>query len=376
MALLTFHQWRIKVDPLSIALLTFAGALLVSCVQSFIYSGLEVAAGSLIRALLFCIAVYAFFFVRDGLFRYDNAAVTTLLRVIFWAAIASMTLACLDFFFQFPAAPGHSLQFIWLDSGVYRRAQGVFYESSTLGNLSVFVLVMIVLAWLEPRMNIAPQWALLAGSIPVVVALLMSYSRGSLGSLGIALICLTAIKGRWSQWKRALGVAAAVLAVSLVAAFSISPALASVVWLRMAASLEYFWSSPNAVLSGRLNNWITLVNYMSDESWKLVLGIGYKTLPISGISDSPLIADNTYLSVLIETGVLGLAALIALNFTIIRRAYRAARSSNLSQSFLGTWMFCFWLGESVQMLSGDLLTYWRILPAFFCVMALADRGAP
>jgi O-antigen ligase len=284
-----------------------------------------------------------------------------------------MAFACLDFFFQFPAAPGHSLQFIWLDSGVYRRAQGVFYESSTLGNLSVFVLVMIVAAWLDPRINIVAKPWLLLGSIPIVVALLMSYSRGSLASLSVALVCLAVIKGRWSQWKRAIGIAAPVLAVSLIAAFVISPPLASVVWLRMAASLQYFWTSPDAVLSGRLNNWIALVNYMADEPWKLVLGVGYKTLSISGISDSPLIADNTYLSVLIETGIFGLAALVALNFAIVRRAYRAARSRNPQQSFFGTWIFCFWMGETVQMLSGDLLTYWRILPAFFCIVALAGR---
>ena len=27
----------------------------------------------------------------------------------------------------------------------------------------------------------------------------------------------------------------------------------------------------------------------------------------------------------------------------------------------------------VQMLSGDLLTYWRVLPVYFCVLAVAVR---
>ena len=30
-------------------------------------------------------------------------------------------------------------------------------------------------------------------------------------------------------------------------------------------------------------------------------------------------------------------------------------------------------GQCVQMLSADLLTYWRVLPAYFCVLALATR---
>ena len=36
-------------------------------------------------------------------------------------------------------------------------------------------------------------------------------------------------------------------------------------------------------------------------------------------------------------------------------------------------MLCFWGARSVQMASGDLLTYWRVLPVYFFVLALAMR---
>jgi hypothetical protein len=51
----------------------------------------------------------------------------------------------------------------------------------------------------------------------------------------------------------------------------------------------------------------------------------------------------------------------------------ATRNRSIRASFLGTWFFCFWIGELVQMLSGDLLTYWRVLPVYFLVLALARR---
>ena len=51
------------------------------------------------------------------------------------SAIGSALFACVDFYFQFPAPAGYGPQFVWLDSGVYRRAQGFFYEASTLGQL-------------------------------------------------------------------------------------------------------------------------------------------------------------------------------------------------------------------------------------------------
>ena len=86
-----------------------------------------------------------------------------------------------------------------------------------------------------------------------------------------------------------------------------------------------------------------------------------------------VIADNTYLSLLVETGIIGLGVFLALNFLILRGGLRAARSKLANASFLGEWIFCFWVGEMVQMLSGDLITYWRVLPVYFWVLGTAVR---
>ena len=58
-----------------------------------------------------------------------------------------------------------------------------------------------------------------------------------------------------------------------------------------------------------------------------------------------------------------------MNIQILITAYRAAAQSSL----FGTWIFCFWIGEMVQMLSGDLFTYWRVLALYFWVLACAAR---
>jgi O-antigen ligase len=80
-----------------------------------------------------------------------------------------------------------------------------------------------------------------------------------------------------------------------------------------------------------------------------------------------------YLSALVEAGIGGLAALIAMNWAILRAGYRAARSPDAARSFYGAWIFCFWIAESVQMMSADLLTFWRVLPVYFWVLAMAVR---
>jgi O-antigen ligase len=84
-----------------------------------------------------------------------------------------------------------------------------------------------------------------------------------------------------------------------------------------------------------------------------------------------VIADNMYLSLLVETGLLGLAALVALNTAILVICGRAMRKG----SFYGKWLFCFWIGEIVQMLTGDILTYWRVLPVYFWVLSQATKDA-
>jgi O-antigen ligase len=144
-------------------------------------------------------------------------------------------------------------------------------------------------------------------------------------------------------------------------------------WLRLSNSAEYFFTATEGVLSGRVASWRTLAAWLAGNPWQALFGIGYKTLPYSSYLGGPVVADNMYLSLLVETGILGLAALVWLNIAILRAAGRASRSLDARASFCGVWMLCFWCGQMVQMLSGDLLTYWRVLPVYFCVLAVAVR---
>jgi len=68
-----------------------------------------------------------------------------------------------------------------------------------------------------------------------------------------------------------------------------------------------------------------------------------------------------------------LVALLVWNVAAIRASYRAAVSDDSERAFCGAWMLCFWIAQSVQMFSADLLTYWRVMPVYMCVLALAVR---
>ncbi len=367
---LHFRDWRIHADPLMRAFVCLLAVLAASVAFAALYSGALIAAQTLARVLLFGIGVYAFFYTAympsgGGLLR---------LRPLFWAAACSAAIACLDFYYQLPAPAGFSPQYVWLETGVFRRAQGIFYEASTLGNVCTFFLVMIAVAFTrrDKQMPIS-RIGLVLGGVLFSAALIFSYSRASIANLIIALGALTWLHRSSIRWRKAVALLASSVALGAAAGYYFLPDLVTMSWRRLSFSAVYFFDYGEAVFSGRFESWRMLGRFLAAHPWHAIFGIGYKTLPYSDYVGQSVIADNMYLSMLVETGVIGLAALVWFNFAILGAARRAALHVNPRASFFGTWIFCFWVGQCFQMLSSDLLTYWRVLPVYFLVLALAVR---
>ena len=369
--LMHLSEWRFEIDWLAGSILVFVAIVLASVAMALIYSGFTIAAASFARVLLMGISAYVFLYVGQGPGRMPPAQGFRWIRWLFWAAALSALFACVDFYYQFPAPAGYEQQFIWLDTGVFRRAQGVFYEASTLGNLCAFFLVMIAVALFRPRRaHSFSLFSLLAGGSALAVALVLSYSRASLINLAIAMAVLVWFHRDRIRWRR-VALAAAFVAAGLALLGAASPIFSAAYWQHLGTAFQFFSESPNTVLSGRVQSWQTLVAFLASHPFHMLAGVGYKTLPYSDFIGTTAIGDNTYLTLLAETGILGLAAVVLLNAAILMRAYRAARSADDLRSFCGIWMLCFWSGQVVQMFSADLLTYWRILPVYFFVLALA-----
>ena len=371
-------EWRLRVDGVRAPMIALWGIMLASVGLAAIHSGEEVAAASLARVLLFGISLYVFFFTADGPGGRGFAGIRPLrsLPALYWIGAASAAFAIVDFYFQLPAPAGYGPQFVWLDTGVFRRAQGLFYEAGTLGNFCAFSLVLIAVAFSRRRQE-APvsRMGLIAGGALFFVALVLSYSRASVVNVLVAAGVLAWRNRRRVRLVRALPVLAALVGVGAYAVWEIFPRFAELYWNRLAGSAQFFFSATDGILSGRLATWQTLLDWISAHPWQTLIGIGYKTLPYTTYLGAPIVADNMYLSLLVETGVAGLAALIWLNVAILRSSARAAGSKNPHRAFLGTWMLCFWAGQVVQMFSVDLLTYWRLLPLYFWVLALAEADA-
>jgi O-antigen ligase len=348
--------------------------LLSSAALAVFYSGLSVAAGSLARVLLFGIPLYVFFYSAygPGMALHGNSQRGA--RLLYWFGVLSAAFACVDFYYQFPAPAGYGSQFIWLESGVYRRAQGFFYEASTLGNVCAFFLIMIAVTLLrgrrgERRLSTLALWF---GAPVLFAALVLSYSRASLLNLLVALAALLYLERARIRIGRLLAIAISCLAAGSLAAWQLFPEAVGSYWLHLLHS-RFLLTQTDSVLSGRVANWQTIAAFLAAHPWHAILGIGYKTLPYSDFIGQTTVADNMYLSLLVETGIVGLSAFLLLNVAILRTAWRAARRDDSRASFFGTWIFCFWIGQLFQMLSGDLFTYWRVLPVYFWVLAMAMR---
>lgn len=369
--LIRINEWRTAAPPLALAFGWFLGALLLSLPFAALYSGPDLAMRSLLRVGLFSISVYVFLWALNGP---PGAGRDPLrfTRFLFLLGVLAALFACADFYFQFPAPAGYEQQFVWLDDGVLRRAQGLFYEASTLGNFCAFFLVMCIVGLLRPRREIpCPRPMLAMAGLVFATALIFSYSRASIVAVVVACITLACLR-RVRIGRTLAGTAAALLLAGVVVQYFV-PSFAANYWARIATSFQNALVTPNGVLTGRVDTWTTLANFLADRPWHALFGIGFKTLPYSKFVGTELVADNTYLSLLVETGVIGLIAFLYLNWHILRGSLAAARSPSPRAAFLGQWIFCFWAGEMVQMLSGDLVTYWRVLPVYFWVLGTAMR---
>ena len=199
--------------------------------------------------------------------------------------------------------------------------------------------------------------------------MILSFSRASVVAAVAACVALAVLERRRWRASRALVMLAVLVLVAAGALAYVLPEIANGYWQHFDLELDSILQAPDRVLSGRVEAWRTVAGFIGDHPWQVLFGIGYKTLPNSEYLGRPIIADNMYLSMFVETGVAGLAALIAFNAAVLTVCWRAARAG----SYYGRWMLCFWVGESIQMLSADILTYWRVLPLYFWVLAQAVR---
>src|SRR5207245_1294731 len=92
------------------------------------------------------------------------------------------------------------------------------------------------------------------------------------------------------------------VAAGAAASYALRPEFTENYWTRLAGSVQGFFTETAGLLSGRAESWTRLAAFLAQHPWQLLFGIGYKTLPYTNLLGRPVVADNMYLSLLVETG--------------------------------------------------------------------------
>ena len=328
------REWRLRPDGPGTAMLVFLAILLASVASAAWYSGAAIATASLARVLLFAISVYLYLFLTVGPASADAVDGARTVRWLLGAAFVAALIACVDFYYQLPAPAGYGAQFVWLNSGVFRRAQGLFYEASTLGNFCAFFLVLIAVVASEPAASRkAPRWALAVVGAVVSAALLFSYSRASIAALACALTTLLFLQGGAARLRRWLLLLPLCALAGVVVIYAIFPSSSNRTGcacrlLSNFSGRSRIASSPAASIAGE--PWARCYSIIPCTCCPALDTRRCRTPILRG--GGPVIADNMYLSLLVETGVPGLLAFLWLNAQILASGWRRARAGSLSRN--------------------------------------------
>jgi len=292
-----------------------------------------------------------------------------MIRLLLVGALLSAGYGIVDFIWPVPLPHPAADQFIWLGTAVLRRAQGVFYESSYFANFCGIFLVVASAAYLTRKERIlgVPRWFLVFLIAAFSLAVLVAFSRSTWAGITVAMLVFI-FHSDFVKVKRG-AIFLLALAVPLYLLWTFSPDLWNYFLDARLTRLTDIFSDPNLATSGRFDTWIRVLTIIGDHPQYLAFGVGYKTLTFTRLFHDEIITDNGYLSLLLETGVVGLVGFLVFSAAILRTFSKLSRSKDESLAFWSALVVSLWCGELVQLVAVDAYTYWRNMTILVALMA-------
>jgi len=239
------------------------------------------------------------------------------------------------------------------------RAVGVFLDPNHLSSFLAIVLVLAAATATDRALAI--NRLLLGAAVAVCLpAMLLTFSRAGWLNLLAAGLTFLAVARR-IQFARRVRVAAVVVLSLLVVVGVLArfhPELSSSLWRRVALTITYLTSGEiDRAFSGRISVWEGVAEAFAAHP---TFGIGYKMLP-----EKVVMADNNYLCFLAEGGIAGALVWLLWLVSVTVAAARAARRHSLGACVLAAWV-----GMLANMMSADVMTYWRTVGLFMSILGL------
>lgn len=362
-------------DPVASGLAIFLVSVALSLPFACWLSGAGPGAGSFSRWLLLSQMAFIYYLIRGGARATETGCERWAFRLLLAGALISAAYGIIDFVWPVPFSHPAADQFIWLGTMILRRAQGVFYESSNFGNFCGFFLFITSAALLARKEQVLciRRSALVVSVAILSLAVLVAFSRSTWASVFVALLVFASITGHVKVRRGAILLL--VLAVLLFLLWKLSPGLWSYLLNARVGTLAEIFVSPNDATSGRFDTWSNVIKIISDNPQYLAFGIGYKTLTFTRLFHGEITVDNGYLSLLLETGLAGLAAFLFFSGAILKTFFRLSHARDQATAFWSAVLFSLWCGQLIQLLAVDAYTYWRNMVVFAAFAAFTLNRA-
>jgi O-antigen ligase len=243
--------------------------------------------------------------------------------------------------------------------GPFWRAVGVTLNPNHLSSYLVIVMLLAMTAGFIKDLKIS-RGLCYATTLSCVPALLLSFSRaGWIALVAGAAVFLLITRAITLTRKVRIALGATCLLGLVVGTFAwLEPTVFE--WLTTRVMKTYWLLTSgevNRALAGRLTVWHQVGESFFDHPYA---GIGYKMLP-----EKVVMADNNYLCFLGEGGMIGFSIWIVWLLFVLRDTFRT-----VSRHPLGAFIFSAWVAVLVNMISADVMTFWRTMGLFFSLLAV------
>ena len=348
-----------------IALLGFCFAALVSLIQ---IDELKPVVDCLIRWIrLFGILIPFYFALHIPT---DDRIVKLAFRSWIVGGLTAILIGIFLHTFQIEVRSGQ--QRLWMDGGSVLRAGGLIGNSGVFGHMTSTWTVICV-TWLVAvsKHKLRFIGAALA-VLTMVYVIYISSSRAAVLNFIVALMVFAVLLPLPKQFKRWLPILTLGFAVFCVFAYCLAqwPGASggsSKLSKQLESSLARFvpglgGTSVNEFTSNRADNWPEYIEMMNE---KLLTGWGYK-MGVRLHEESP---DNSYMSVMLETGALGFACMAMFVTGVLFL---------LLQLYLADDPFALILlpvaaGQLANCMTSDIYTFWITMPVIFMLLGLVTQ---
>ena len=259
-------------------------------------------------------------------------------------------------------------QKLWMDGGASIRAGGLIGNSGAFAHMTATwatICVGYLLSVSKHRYRFVGVVGcmLVAGYVVYVAS-----SRAAMMHLGVAsmvLVVLTPTTRKFRQWLMLLGVFGLASAVAVgggATIFSGSGGSGKLENNALKTNLERFipgLGDANEFSSNRAENWPEYIEMMNDS---IVSGWGYK-MGVRLHEESP---DNSYISVMLETGIVGFTCMALFVCAVLVRLVGLYLVGDPYAAVL----IATCLGQLANCLTSDIYTFWITMPVVFLLLGL------